>query len=91
MPVDCTMHLIGQLQTNKPSHAVDLFQVIESVDRPSLIEELEKHAARRGIRLPVLGQVNVAGEEQKAGCSPEDVDPLVNQIVLVGATWTSGA
>ena len=81
MPDDCTMHLIGQLQTNKASHAVDLFQVIESVDRPSLIEELEKQAARRGIRLPVLGQVNVAGEEQKAGCSADEVDPLVNQII----------
>jgi len=81
MPVDCTMHLIGQLQTNKANHAVDLFQVIESVDRPSLAEELEKQAARRGIRLPVLVQVNVAGEEQKAGCAPEDIDPLVNQII----------
>jgi PLP dependent protein len=80
MPADCTLHLIGQLQTNKAGHAVDLFNVIESVDRPSLIVELEKQAARRGIKLPVLLQVNVAGEEQKAGCSPKEVDSLVNQI-----------
>ena len=81
MPADCTLHLIGQLQTNKAGHAVDLFNVIESVDRASLVVELEKQAARRGIKLPVLLQVNVAGEEQKAGCPPSDVDTLVNQIV----------
>jgi len=80
MPDDCTLHLIGQLQTNKASHAVELFQVIESVDRPSLIEELEKQAARRNIHLPVLLQVNVAGEQQKAGCAPDEVDSLVNQL-----------
>jgi hypothetical protein len=81
MPADCTLHLIGQLQTNKAGHAVDLFNVIESVDRQSLIVELEKQSAKRGITLPVLLQVNVAGEDQKAGCSPDDVDALVNQIV----------
>jgi pyridoxal phosphate enzyme (YggS family) len=81
MPVDCTLHVIGQLQSNKASHAVELFQVIESVDRLSLIEELEKQAARRNIHLPVLLQVNVAGEQQKAGCAPDEVDSLVNQLV----------
>jgi pyridoxal phosphate enzyme (YggS family) len=82
MPADATLHLIGQLQTNKASHAVDLFNVIESVDRPSLIVELGKQAAKRGFTLPVLLQVNVAGEEQKAGCAPEDAGTLANEI-----TW----
>ena len=45
MPADCTLHLIGQLQTNKAGHAVELFDIIESVDRPSLVIELEKQAA----------------------------------------------
>jgi len=83
MPADTTLHLIGQLQTNKANHAVEQFQVIESVDRPSLIAELEKQAAKRGIRLPVLLQVNVAGEEQKAGCTPDAVGTLANDI-----TWS---
>jgi PLP dependent protein len=83
LPTDTTLHLIGQLQTNKASHAVDLFQVIESVDRPSLIAELEKQAAKRGMTLPVLLQVNVAGEDQKAGCAPEDAGTLSNEI-----TWS---
>jgi PLP dependent protein len=80
MPADCTLHLIGQLQTNKANHAVDLFKVIESLDRPSLISELEKQAARRGAKLQVLLQVNVAGEEQKAGCPSAEVETLVNQL-----------
>src|SRR5690606_22331406 len=71
-PDDMILHLIGQLQTNKASHAVDLFSIIESVDRPSLVAELQKQAERRSITLPVLLQVNIAGEEQKSGCSPEE-------------------
>lgn len=80
MPSDARLHLVGQLQTNKASHAVDLFDLIESVDRPSLIAELEKQGQRRDRVVPVLLQVNVGGEEQKAGCSPADVDLLVAQI-----------
>ena len=80
MPADATLHLIGQLQTNKANHAVDLFQIIESVDRPSLVAELEKQAARRGIVLPVLLQVNVAGEAQKAGCDIKDASSLTRSI-----------
>ena len=80
LPADTTMHLIGQLQTNKANHAVQLFQVIESVDRSSLIDELEKRAAKQAKVLPVLLQVNVAGEAQKAGCDPTDASALAWQI-----------
>lgn len=81
MPADSVLHLIGQLQTNKASHAVELFQVIESVDRPSLITELEKQAARRERTLSVLLQVNVAGEAQKAGCDVAVANELAAAIV----------
>ncbi len=80
LPTDARLHLIGQLQTNKASHAVDLFDVIESVDRPSLIAELQKQGQRRERVIPILLQVNIAGEEQKAGCSVEDVDDLIGAI-----------
>ena len=80
MPGDAIFHLIGQLQTNKANHAVQLFQVIESVDRPSLIQELDKQAAKYELELPVLLQVNVAGEEQKAGCARDDAYELARQI-----------
>jgi pyridoxal phosphate enzyme (YggS family) len=80
LPSDTVLHFIGQLQSNKAGHAVDLFDIIESVDRPSLIGELGKQAARRGIRLPVLLQVNVAGEDQKAGCAVTDARALAVAI-----------
>ncbi len=81
LPADADLHLIGQLQSNKARQAAALFSVIESVDRPSLIDALEKEADRLGRRLPVLLQVNVAGEAQKAGCSPDDAPDLAARLL----------
>ena len=80
LPADATLHLIGQLQTNKARPAVSLFGLVESVDRLSLVEALDREAARLGRRLPVLLQVNVAGEVQKAGCTPGEAPDLARQI-----------
>jgi PLP dependent protein len=80
MPSDTQLHLIGQLQTNKAGHAAQLFHLIESLDRPSLVAELDRQGAKLGRAVPVLLEVNVAGEAQKAGCDPIDVRPLVAQI-----------
>jgi PLP dependent protein len=80
LPDDAVLHLIGQLQTNKVAPAIRLFGVIESVDRRSLILELEKQAAKRGLPVPVLLQVNVAGEEQKAGCAVNEASELLGLI-----------
>jgi len=79
-PADARLHLIGQLQTNKAKPAAALFDMVESVDRPSLVDALEKAAHALGRRLPVLLQVNVAREPQKAGCDPEDAPALAAQI-----------
>jgi PLP dependent protein len=80
LPADAVLHLIGQLQTNKAAHAARLFHVVESVDRPSLVAELERQGATLGRVVSVLLEVNVAGEAQKAGCHPDDVPRLVEQI-----------
>lgn len=80
LPAGATLHMIGQLQTNKASVAVQLFDVFQSVDRVSLVAELEKQGAKQGRVLPVLLQVNVAREERKAGCAPEYAPALVAQI-----------
>ena len=85
LPPDTTLHLIGQLQSNKTRPALALFDVIESVDRPSLIAALEKEAERRDRLIPVLLQVNVAREPQKAGCSPEAAASLMAR--LVASPW----
>ena len=80
LPPDAALHLIGHLQTNKARPAAALFDLIESVDRPSLIEALEKEAHRLGRRLPVLLQVNVAREPQKAGCAPDEAPALAARL-----------
>lgn len=85
LPEGCTLHLIGQLQSNKARPAVNLFDVIESVDRPSLIAALEKAAAQRETPVEVLLQVNVARELQKAGCAPEAASELM--AALVASPW----
>ncbi|MCC7024309.1 MAG: YggS family pyridoxal phosphate-dependent enzyme [Thermomicrobiales bacterium] len=80
LPPGCDLHLIGQLQTNKAKLAVRLFDMIESVDRVSLIEALEKAARQQERIVPVLLQVNIAGEEQKAGCAPEEAAALMERL-----------
>lgn len=88
-PEDLTLHHIGYLQTNKARAVLKVANVIHSVDRESLIETLDaearKLAARgelvAGERVPVLLQVNVAREPQKAGCAPEDAAALLEKLL----------
>ncbi len=81
LPAGAVLHLIGQLQSNKARPAVALFDIIESVDRMSLIDALEKEAERRGEPVSVLLQVNIAREPQKAGCAPESASQLMERLV----------
>jgi pyridoxal phosphate enzyme (YggS family) len=77
---DVAVHFIGQLQTNKVRHIVDLVDVYETVDRPALVAELAKRAP--GAR--VLVQVNTTGEASKGGCRPADVEDLVTRAASAG-------
>ena len=81
LPPDATLHLIGQLQTNKVGQALKLSPVVHSVDRPSLIAELDRRTGLNGQSIEVLLQVNIAGEEQKAGADPLDALSLAEQII----------
>jgi pyridoxal phosphate enzyme (YggS family) len=80
MPSDCEWHLIGQLQTNKAKYLPGLFSWVHSVDRPEVVEALEKAFAKAGQRLNVLIEVNVAGEEQKGGVAPDGLRDLVTRV-----------
>jgi pyridoxal phosphate enzyme (YggS family) len=71
------LHMIGPLQTNKAKVAVDLFDAIHSVDRPSLAEKLARLAQERGRSPALYVQVNTGEEPQKAGVLPADVDAFV--------------
>ena len=73
-------HLIGHLQRNKARHAVELFDLIHSVDDAELTDELERQAAEQGRRLEVLIQVNISGEARKSGCPPEAAEVLARRI-----------
>ncbi len=66
-------HLIGHLQTNKARDAVHFFDLIQSLDSLHVAQELEKWAARAAKTLPVLLEVNVAGEASKHGYAPADL------------------
>ncbi|MCU0816887.1 MAG: YggS family pyridoxal phosphate-dependent enzyme [Cypionkella sp.] len=65
------VHMIGPLQTNKAKQAVELFDAIHTLDRPSLAEKLARLAQSRGASPDLFIQVNTGAEPQKAGILPE--------------------
>jgi pyridoxal phosphate enzyme (YggS family) len=73
------LHMIGQLQTNKVRQAVDLFDVIESVDRLKLARKLAEVFAESGRALPCYIQVNTGEEPQKAGILPAEADAFITE------------
>lgn len=74
-----SVHMIGPLQTNKAKVAVDLFDAIHTLDRPSLAEKLAKLAQTRGASPDLFVQVNTGSEPQKAGILPQDADGFIAQ------------
>lgn len=74
-------HLIGPLQSNKARLALDTFEVIETVDRPSIADRLEQLAAERGVCCPVFLEVNIAGEASKHGVQPVAAQALLAHVL----------
>ncbi|TVR03223.1 MAG: YggS family pyridoxal phosphate-dependent enzyme [Deltaproteobacteria bacterium] len=77
LPGDLRWHFIGRLQSNKARHVVSKVALIHAVDRPSLVQALERHA---DAPQDVLLQVNIAGESSKSGCAIEDVQALLDRV-----------
>ena len=73
-------HLIGHLQTNKAKRAVELFDVVQSVDSIRLAEALQRHAETRGLALEVFVQVNTSEESTKFGVAAADTLNLMREI-----------
>lgn len=71
------LHMIGPLQTNKAKVAVDLFDAIHTVDRPSVAERLARLADARGASPDLFIQVNTGEEPQKAGILPGQADDFI--------------
>lgn len=83
------LHLIGQLQSNKADEAVAIFDVIHSVDRLSLITALGKAMREQDKQVPCFLQVNIGAEDQKGGCSVEQIGDLLraahdNNVPIAG-------
>lgn len=71
------LHLVGQLQSNKAAEAVALFDVIHSLDRPSLLTALAKAMDAADKRVPCFIQVNIGAEAQKGGCLIAETPALI--------------
>lgn len=74
---DVELRLIGPLQSNKVRQAAELFDVIESVDRPKLARKLAEVLTETGRSLPCYIQVNTGAEPQKAGILPAEADAFI--------------
>ena len=80
LPHDIKWHMIGHLQTNKVKYIVGKTALIHSVDSLKLAEEIQKQAVKKDVYVPILVEVNIAGEESKFGISKEETLELVRQI-----------
>ena len=73
-------HMIGHLQSNKARDAVDFFAMIQSVDSLALAQELNRRAEQAAKRVPILLEVNIAGEASKFGYKPDALLAEFNQL-----------
>lgn len=80
LPEDIRWHMIGHLQRNKVKYIVDKVFLIHSVDSLRLAQEIEKEAAKKGVSVNILVEVNVAEEESKFGMTASETVSLVEEI-----------
>ena len=85
-----TWHMIGPLQRNKAKSAVRIFNMIHSVDRLSLAQELDRRLQAAGKIMPVLIQVNTSSEETKAGVEPDRALELAEQLSVLSGLSVRG-
>lgn len=85
---DLILHLIGPLQTNKVRDALALFDVIETIDRPSLVAELAKELKKNPKDMEFFIQVNTGAEDQKSGVLPSGLPELLDLCQKEGLSVT---
>lgn len=73
-------HFIGQLQTNKVKYIIDKVELIHSVDRISLLQEIDRQAKKHGKVQDILIEVNIGGEEKKGGVAPAEVIDFAKEV-----------
>jgi len=83
-------HLVGNLQKNKARHAVEVFELVHSVDSEELAAEIDRRAERIGKKQAVLIQVNLSGEATKHGLAEAAADPLISALRTLGHVEVRG-
>jgi len=83
-------HFIGHLQTNKVKKAIDIFDMIETVDSPRLAREIDKRCGAAGKAMPVLIEINSGREPQKSGVLPQDAIDLIREIMNLDSIKIQG-
>lgn len=90
LPSDIHWHMIGHLQRNKVKYLMDKVVMIHSVDNVALAKTISKEAVKAGREMPVLIEVNAAGEESKFGVSYDEAEPLIREICTLPGIKVSG-
>ena len=85
-----SIHLIGQLQSNKVKYIIKDVCLIHSLDHASLAQEIDRQAQKAGLRMPVLIQVNIAREPQKGGVTEEELFPFLRDCARLPGLWVKG-
>ena len=83
LPSDIKWHMIGHLQRNKVKQVIDKAAMIHSVDSYRLAQEISVQAQKKGLSIPILIEVNIAGEESKFGIAANDTIQLVEEIAVL--------
>lgn len=83
-------HFVGALQLNKVKYLVGRADLIQSVDRPALAEEINRLAVKKGVIQPILIEVNIGREEQKSGVAPEELPELIGIITDMPGVSVNG-
>ena len=83
LPSDIKWHMIGHLQRNKVNQVIDKVTLSHSVDSYRLAQEISVQAQKKGLSIPILIEVNIAGEESKFGISADDTIQLVEEIAAL--------
>ncbi len=75
------LHLIGHLQTNKVKDAVQIFDVIQTLDSEKLAQALAKEIIKQNKSLEIFVQINIGEEEQKSGINPQDAQDFIQKMI----------
>ena len=85
-----TWHLIGPLQSNKARRAVEIFDVIQTLDRPKIVTKVNQYAQEMDKIVPVFIEVNIGDEPQKHGVVPQEIPGMVQLVDSMSALQLEG-